>query len=126
MSNSTKDQPIYWATTVYKLWVREQLKARGWSLAKLAEEMEAADRTITATSGGISQFLGPEGTTPIASNTAWVPAINKVFGRPPPSHYDPTDAVTVIHDLIAERWDKMTEAERRVLQVLLGVPESLL
>jgi hypothetical protein len=110
----------YPATTAYKQWVRKQMQARGWTQQKLVDEMKRVDRSLTTISTAtITDFLGPEGDTPIPSNSKLLPAMNKVFGIAPPPVCDPTDELAQIRDRFSARWAKLTAREQRMLLELL-------
>lgn len=99
------------------------MKEKGWSLNDLVDEIKKVDRRANASSGGLSQFLGPEDETPKPSNTTLMPAINKVFGAPPPPVCDPTNPILQLRDGIAARWESLTDTERKMLLVLVGAGE---
>ena len=111
--------PMFHATVRYKQWVRAQLEDKGWSLARLAAEMKRAVPSVSITDAAISQFLGPEDAPAGPSNTAHMPAINKVFGIPPPPVCDPLDPIAQIRDRFTERWLTLDDRERRAIHALL-------
>jgi hypothetical protein len=119
-NDSDEKKPMYWATVRYKMWVKEMLSSRGWSLREFAERLTKAGAD-NATSGGISQFLGKESDTPIGSNTTLVPYINQVLGIPPPQHHDPTDPLERLRDLFASKWDRLTSKEKDTIAVQFGL-----
>lgn len=116
-----EQKPMFYATVTYKLWVKEQLAQRGWTLREFAERLIRADRSANATSGGLSQFLGPENEMPEASNTTLMPVINKVLGASPPPVCDPTNPITQIQDRIAAKWQLMTPNEKKIFNALFGI-----
>lgn len=113
--------PEFWATVTYKLWVRERFAHTGWSLDEFARRLKDVDRDAKATSGGLSQFIGPKDAIPEASRTSLMPAINKLFGQPPPPVCDPTDPNAVMRDAMLARWPTLTETERKVVATVFGV-----
>jgi hypothetical protein len=114
-------RPIYWATAGYKLWVREKFYATGWSLDKFAEKLKEIDPEAQATDGGLAQFLGKRGSEAVGSNTTLMPTINKLFGEPPPMHYDPNDRIQRVAALVAAKLPELTVSERRIFSALFGV-----
>jgi hypothetical protein len=127
MAKSAEDKdkrPKFWATVIYKLWVREQYEIRGWSLAEFAKQLKRIDRTARATSGGLSLFLSPKAKVPEPSNTTLMPAINRLFGKPEPQIYDPHDRLANLRDAVAQRWARMNDSERRILEALIAFPDG--
>lgn len=119
-TDSEEKKPMYWATVRYKMWVKERLNDKAWSLREFADRLTAAGAE-NATSGGLSQFLGKEADTPAGSNTTLMPYINQVFGVPPPRHHDPSDPTERLRDLFAANWDRITERERHTILVQFGL-----
>lgn len=110
--------PQFFATTAYKQWLWEQIKRRGWTLETVVEKIKRAGSSWTTS--GLSQFLGPENEIPAPSNTSLMPTINKVFGIAPPPVCDPTDEISQLRDLLADRWARLTPREKRLLLELLA------
>lgn len=111
----------YPATTAYKQWVRAQMKSRGWTQQRLVDEMKRADRSLTTISTAtITDFLGPEETVPVPTNSKLLPAINKVLGLAPPPVCDPSDELAQLVDKFRSRWARMTPRDRRLMLELLG------
>jgi hypothetical protein len=81
--------PLYWATLVYKHWVREQMGKRKLTYAALAEKIEKFDKRLTCSDSALVQFLvGKKGEPLRPSVTQYMPAINKIGLRSdgPSSH----------------------------------------
>lgn len=112
---------MYWATTTYKLWVRRRLLETGWSLEEFADRIKQVDRRARASSGGLSQFLGPDHEIPQGSNTTLMPAMNAALGASPPPVCDPESPLAQLFDAIASRWLQMTETEKQVIEAVVGI-----
>lgn len=110
--------PLYHATVAYKLWARGALKARKWTLARFADEIERAGRDSISTAG-LSEFLGTEERPPEPSNTKLMPAMNRALGIAPPPLCDPGNELEQLRDRLAARWALLTVRERRALLALL-------
>lgn len=117
--------PLYHATVAYKQWLRVAYKKKFGSLDALAAAMEHADKTISATSGGLSQFLGPADEPEVPSNTHLMPAINKAMGIAPPTIYDPEDPLLQLKSRIDSLWRSMSKDERerflKAMEATLGL-----
>lgn len=115
--------PKYYATPRYVQWVRDQLKSKanpnGYTLASLAAAMKRVDPNGAASSGGLSQFLGPTGSPPVGSNTTMMPTLNKVLKVAPPPLCDPSDPLAQLRDRFLARWSRLTERERKLIAAML-------
>jgi hypothetical protein len=111
--------PMFYATVRYKLWVREQMQRRKMTIRALAEKLQRMGMEVTP--AGVHVFLGKEDEMPKASNTALMPALNKIFNAPPPPICDPTDPLEQLKDRIAEHWHRLTDSERKIVYTVFGV-----
>lgn len=120
----------YPATTAYKQWVWKKIRAR-WPKGaqqafvdelkrKARAELIEIGKLETISTATISDFLGKEGDTPRPSNSALLPAFNKVLGIAPPPVCDPTDELAQLVDRFRMRWSQATPRERATLIALLG------
>lgn len=92
-----------------------------WTLDRFVEEIR---RYGPATSGGVSQFLGPADDAPVASNTTMMPAINRALGIAPPPLCRPDSEVTQLQDRLAAIWNELEPNQRKAWLALAGiVPE---
>lgn len=119
----------YPATTAYKQWVWQELIRRDWTLQDLVDGMKRVDRTLTVSTGTLTQLLGdkPEPghplPVPVPSNSALLPAINRVLGLQPPPICDPYNPLSQIRDAFGARWAQLDENSKRAMLALLGLPE---
>jgi hypothetical protein len=124
-SGSDGSVPLYHATVAYKQWLRVAYKKKYGSLDALADAMQRVDRTISATSGGLSQLLGRADEPEVPSNTHLMPAINKAMGIAPPTICDPEDPLSQLKDRIDSLWRAMTKDERerflKAMEATLGL-----
>lgn len=111
------DEPKYFATKKYKLWVREELGKRKWTYARFAAEVTR--RGMKVSGQALHKLLGNEDEEPVPSNTTLMPAINKVLGLPLPSHFDPTSPLARLHAALDANWDRATDAEQRAWALLI-------
>ncbi len=119
----TPPTPQFYATVKYKEWLRAQLddkEKHNMSLAKLAKAIVKLDASASATSGGLSLFLGSKKNPAGPSNTTLMPMINEVFKIAPPPVCDPSDEMSQLRDRLAARWSEMTEHEQKALTALLS------
>jgi hypothetical protein len=111
-------EPMFHATAGYKLWVRSAMKAKGISLAALAAKIKRYKSDANATSSSLSQFLGREDEAPTPSNTSLMPYINRALGVAPPPVCDPSSPVAQLQDRLAAVWPKLTEKQRRAIELM--------
>lgn len=120
----------YPATTAYKQWVWREIRKRWPKGAQQAfvdelkhrarKELAAIGKFETISTATISDFLGREGATPTPSNSALLPAFNKVLGLAPPPVCDPTDTMTQLVERFRRRWERATPRERAILLAAIG------
>jgi hypothetical protein len=113
--------PQYYATTAYKQWARGKREEKGWSLIELAKRIKKITPAASATSGGLSQFFGPDDVDPVPSNTTLMPELNKLFGQPPPPVCDPTSTFAQIRDAFDSEWSTMTPKQQLVVFAAFGI-----
>ena len=115
--------PLWFADIPYKLWVKEKLEEKKWSYEEFARRIQRAaeDPRITATDSSVSQFFGTKDSPMIPSNTSWMPAINKIFGEPPPPICDPKDKTARLLGVIRQRIAELTPSERTIVNTIFGV-----
>lgn len=111
------DEPKYFATRKYKLWVREEIGKRKWTYARFAAEV--TKRGTKATSQALHKLLGNEDEDPVPSNTTLMPAINKALGLPQPPHFDPTTPLARLHAALDANWDRASESDQRAWTLLI-------
>jgi hypothetical protein len=122
----------YPATTAYKQWVWKTIRKR-WpkpqgALQALVNELKSKARAElmaigkheTISTATLSDLLGPEDEIPRDSNSALLPALNKVLGLAPPPVCDPTEELSQLVDRFRARWAEATPRERDALIALLA------
>jgi hypothetical protein len=120
----------YPATTAYKQWVWKRIRER-WpkgALQAFVDELKRKARAElielgkleTISTATISDFLGPEGSVPPPTNSALLPAFNKVLGIEPPPVCDPSDEMQQLVERFKRAWSRATPRERSVLLAALG------
>ena len=121
-TGGTGSVPLFHATTEYKQWARQRMKAAGLTLEALAQAIKRLDGTLPATSGGLSQFFGKENEIPEPSNTALMPALNQILGAAPPPVCRPDDEYAQLVDALRARLETMTPGERDLVRLHFGLP----
>lgn len=113
-----ENEPKYFATKKYKLWVREQISQRGWTYGQFAKEV--TKRGFKVSGQALHKFLGNEDDEPVPSNTTLMPGINRALGLPVPSHFDPTTQLSRLHAALDANWDRIPEETQRAWSLLIA------
>jgi hypothetical protein len=120
-ARSGKDkQPMFYATTTYKQWLRKKVDDRGWSLPMFRDELERYGADVTTQA--IGDFFGSREAPAGPSNIAWMPAANKVIGIAPPPVCDPTSPISQLGDRFLALWPQLTKKERNMVLAAFGLP----
>jgi hypothetical protein len=112
-----ESEPKYFATKEYKLWVRDRFLKKKWTYDQFAKEV--TKRGFKTSGQALHKFLGNEGTDPVGTNTTLMPGINKVFGLPVPTHFDPTSPLSRLHHALDANWDRIPEATQKAWTLLI-------
>lgn len=112
------DTPKYFATKKYKLWIKRKLEERKWSWERFAAEV--TKRGQKATGQNLHKLFGGEDDEIAGGNTTLMPAINKTFGLPQPTHFDPTTPLSRLHAALDANWDRVPEDTQKAWALLIA------